>query len=48
VATWIIKMMDRNASGWTGKATHSSSEFGGVIDLKPKKAEALAGAKLNA
>ena len=48
VAAWIIKMMDRNASGWVGKATHSSSEFGEVIDLKPKKAEALAGAKLNA
>jgi site-specific DNA-cytosine methylase len=42
VATWIMQMVDRNASGWTGKHTHEEADFGGVIDIRPKKAEALA------
>lgn len=42
VAAWIMKMVDKNASGWTGPFTHEESDFGGVIDLRPKKAEALA------
>jgi site-specific DNA-cytosine methylase len=42
VATWIMKMVDKNASGWTGPSTHSENDFGGVIDLRPKKQEALA------
>lgn len=42
VAAWILKTVDKNASGWTGPFTHEESDFGGVIDLRPKKAEALA------
>jgi site-specific DNA-cytosine methylase len=42
VATWIMQMVDKNASGWTGKHTHEEADFGGVIDIRPKKAEALA------
>jgi hypothetical protein len=42
VATWIMKTVDKNASGWTGPFTHEESDFGGVIDLRPKKQEALA------
>lgn len=42
VATWIMKMVDKNASGWTGPFTHEESDFGGVIDLRIKKQEALA------
>lgn len=42
VATWIMQMVDKNASGWTGKHTHEESDFGGVIDLRIKKQEALA------
>jgi hypothetical protein len=34
--------VDKNASGWTGPFTREESDFGGVIDLRPKKAEALA------
>ena len=42
VAAWIMKTVDKNASGWTGPFTHEESDFGGVIDLRPKKQEALA------
>lgn len=42
VATWIMKTVDKNASGWTGLFTHEESDFGGVIDLRSKKQEALA------
>jgi len=42
VAAWIMKTVDKNASGWTGPFTREESDFGGVIDLRPKKAEALA------
>ena len=35
-------MVDANASGWSGPFTHEESDFGGVIDLRPKKQEALA------
>ena len=42
VATWIMKMVDKNASRWTGPSTHEEADFGGVIDLRPKKQEALA------
>ena len=42
VATWIMKMVDKNASGWTGPFTHEESDFGGVTDLRIKKQEALA------
>ncbi len=41
VAAWIMKTVDRNASGWSGKSTREESDFGGIIDLRPKKAEAL-------
>jgi site-specific DNA-cytosine methylase len=41
VAAWILKTVDRNASGWVGKRTHSEEDFGGVIDLRPKKVDAL-------
>jgi site-specific DNA-cytosine methylase len=37
IAAWILKMMDRNAQGWSGKSTH----VGPVIDLRVKKADAL-------
>lgn len=42
IATWIMRMIDKNASGWTGPFTHEESDFGGVIDLRVKKQEALA------
>jgi site-specific DNA-cytosine methylase len=42
VAAWIMKQVDKNASGWTGTFTHEESDFGGVIDLRIKKQEALA------
>jgi hypothetical protein len=42
VAAWIMKQVDKNASGWTGPSTHEERDFGGVIDLRVKKAEALA------
>jgi len=42
VATWILKTVEKNATGWAGKATHEEADFGGVIDLRPKKADALA------
>ena len=42
VAAWILKTVDKNASGWTGPFTHEERDFGGVIDLRVKKAEALA------
>jgi site-specific DNA-cytosine methylase len=42
VAAWIMRMVDKNASGWTGPFTHEESDFGGVIDLRVKKQEALA------
>ena len=42
VATWIMKTVDKNASGWSGPFTHEESDFGGIIDLRPKKQEALA------
>jgi hypothetical protein len=42
VAAWIVKQVDKNASGWTGTFTHEESDFGGVIDLRIKKQEALA------
>lgn len=45
VAAWILKIVDCNASGWVGKHTHSEEDFGGVIDLRPKKADALAEAR---
>jgi hypothetical protein len=45
VAAWILKMVDKNASGWTGPYTHEETDFGGVIDLRPKKADALAEAR---
>ena len=45
VASWIMQTVDKNASGWTGPFTHEESDFGGVIDLRPKKAEALASAR---
>jgi hypothetical protein len=38
-------MVDKNASGWTGPYTHEETDFGGVIDLRPKKADALAEAR---
>jgi site-specific DNA-cytosine methylase len=41
IATWILKMMDRNMRGWTGQFTHECAEFGGVIDLRPKYEEIL-------
>lgn len=41
VASWVLQMMDRNASGWQGNHTHEEMDFGGVIDLRPKKDEAL-------
>jgi len=42
VAAWIMKTVDRNASGWTGKHTHEEADFGGVIDLRVKKSAVLA------
>ena len=42
VAAWILKTVDNNASGWSGPSTHEERDFGGVIDLRPKKQEALA------
>ena len=45
VATWILKTVEKNAVGWVGKATHEEADFGGVIDLRPKKADALAEAR---
>jgi hypothetical protein len=42
VAAWILKTVDKNASGWTGPFTHEERDFGGVIDLRIKKQEALA------
>ena len=45
VAAWILKTVDQNASGWTGPFTHEEADFGGVIDLRPKKAEVLAEVK---
>ncbi len=38
VAAWILKMVDRNAHGWTGPATHEQNEDN-VIDLRVKQAE---------
>ena len=48
VAAWILKTVDRNASGWVGKSTHEESDFGGVIDLRVKKADALTEARRGA
>lgn len=45
IATWILQTMDRNNRGWEGSFTHEEEDFGGVIDLQPKKAEALATAR---
>jgi site-specific DNA-cytosine methylase len=45
IAAWILKMMDRNALGWDGRTTHEAVGMGAVIDLRPKKAEALAEAR---
>lgn len=42
VAAWIMRQVDKNASGWTGPFTHEEKDFGGVIDLRIKKQEALA------
>lgn len=42
IAAWILKTLDRNTSGWAGTFTHEEADFGGVIDLCPKKADALA------
>ncbi len=42
VATWIMRQVDKNASGWSGPFTHEEADFGGVIDLRIKKQEALA------
>jgi site-specific DNA-cytosine methylase len=38
VATWILKMMDRNASGWQGRTTHEP-DSDEIIDLRVKDAE---------
>jgi site-specific DNA-cytosine methylase len=45
VAAWVLKMVDKNATGWTGPATHEEIDFGGVIDLRIKKADALTEAR---
>jgi site-specific DNA-cytosine methylase len=42
VASWIMQMVDKNVSGWTGKYTHEESDFGGVIELRPKRQEVTA------
>ncbi len=42
IAAWVLKTLDRNARGWTGPATHETDEFGGVIDLRVKRAEVVA------
>jgi site-specific DNA-cytosine methylase len=41
VASWILKTMDLNSRGWEGPFTHEEMDYGGVIDLRPKKEEAL-------
>ena len=48
VAAWILKTVDRNASGWSGKSTAEEIDFGGVIDLQPRKTDALAEARRGA
>lgn len=42
IAAWILKMMDRNAAGWTGKSTHEAVGMGAVIELRPKENEIVA------
>jgi site-specific DNA-cytosine methylase len=41
VAAWVLQTMDRNNQGWEGSFTHEEMDFGGVIELLPKKEEAL-------
>ena len=41
IAAWILKMMDGNATGWSGPFTHHADDEG-IIDLRVKKSDALA------
>jgi site-specific DNA-cytosine methylase len=45
VAAWVLKTMEANDLGWSGPFTHEEHDFGGVIDLQPKKEEALKAAR---
>lgn len=47
IGAWILKMLERNCSngGWAGKYTHATEEDAEVLDLQPKRADALKAAR---